>query len=114
MAGTLIWIVCIVSRYGINMGLNTVFNYLLRILFVQNTPPYVYAPILDSHDFFNGSYTKHLEEVARDTTNKQTRAQAKRIQFYDEDFRRRTGNNYTYYDQVYKGTLPYFNIQNMI
>ena len=46
----------------------------------MNTPPYVYAPILESHDLLNGDYMKHLQNVVRNTTNKQTRAQAEKIQ----------------------------------
>ena len=85
---------------------------LFRVIFVANTPEYVYAPLLYDHQFKTGDYIKHLKNVSK-STNKLTRAHAAQIMKYDDDFRIRTNNNYTYYDDVYKGLVFEYSISNI-
>lgn len=37
-----------------------VFGVISRTAFVHNTPPYIYAPILNGHEFIQGNYVDYL------------------------------------------------------
>ena len=71
----------------------------------MNTPPYVYAPILDGHDLVDGSYTAHLRSLLNTSTIEHSLDQARNILKYDEHFTRLTNGSYDYYDKVYKGKM---------